>query len=600
MRLSDYVIEFFENQGVEHIFTVSGGGSIFLCDALGMAKKMKYVACHHEQAASMATEAYARVRQGLGVTLVTSGPGGTNAVTGVAGSWLDHVPHVTISGQVFLAQTIGKHPGLRTLGVQELNIVDIVRPITKYAVMIEDAQAIKYHLGKAVYLATHGRPGPAWIDIPANIQNAQIDPTALQGFDPKEYEVPLDPELKVKVAHVVKLLKSARRPLVHVGQGARIAGAEKEFFKLVETYRLPFVTARNANDMVSSDHELYAGRPGTFAQRGANFAVQTSDLYLAIGTRLSLAQTGYNARDYARNAKVIMVDIDRAELDKDTVNLHLKIQTDAKLFLEELNRQLLQEKLDSRQWSRWLAQCQQWKRKYPVVLPEYREQTGSVNSYHFIDLLSDVLTPDDIVVTDMGFAFQNTHQAFRVKKGQRVFTNCGLASMGWGLPAAVGACFGSGKKRTVCIAGEGGLLMTIQEMATIMHHRLPIKLFVLYNGGYLTIKQTQELGFEGRLMGSNEESGISFPDLMKIAEAHRFKGVRLTSHQDLKQHIEEVMKHEGPVLCEIMLDPNQMQAPKAINRRNADGTMKQTALEDSFPFLDPKEIEENLSVIDKI
>ena len=600
MRVSDYVIEFFENQGVDNIFTVSGGGSIFLCDALGMAKKMKYVACHHEQAASMATEAYARVRQGLGVTLVTSGPGGTNAVTGVAGSWLDHVPHVTISGQVFLAQTIGKHPGLRTLGVQELNIVDIVRPITKYAVMIEDAQTIRFHLEKAVYLATHGRPGPVWIDIPANIQNAQVDPAALKGFDPKEYVVPLDPELKAKVAQVVKLLKSARRPLVHIGQGVRIAAAGKEFFELVETYRLPFLTARNANDMAPWDHELYAGHPGTFAQRGANFAVQTSDLYLAIGTRLSLAQTGYNAKDYARNAKVIMVDIDQAELDKDTVNLHLKIQTDAKLFLDELNRQLYREKLDNQQWAQWLKQCQQWRRKYPVVLPEYREQIGSVNSYHFIDVLSDVLTPDDVVVTDMGFSFQNTHQAFRVKKGQRVFTNCGLASMGWGLPAAVGACFARGKKRTVCIAGEGGLLMTIQEMATVMHHRLPVKLFVLYNGGYLTIKQTQELGFEGRLMGSDEESGISFPDLMKIAEAHRFKAVRLTSHQNLKTQIEDIMNHEGPVLCQIMMDPNQLQAPKAINRRNADGTMKQTPLEDSYPFLDPKEVEENLSIIDKI
>ena len=600
MRVADYVIEFFENQGVEHIFTVSGGGSIFLCDALAVAKKMKYVACHHEQAASMATEAYARVRQGLGVTLVTSGPGGTNSVTGIAGSWLDHVPHVTISGQVFLAQTIRNHPGLRTLGVQEINIVDIVRPITKYAVMVEDAQEIRYHLEKAVYLATHGRPGPTWIDIPANIQNADIDPAALNGFDPKEYEVHLDPDLEAKVEQVVELLKSARRPLVHVGQGVRIAGAEKEFFELVEKYRLPFVTARNANDMVSWDHELYAGRPGTFAQRGANFAVQTSDLYLAIGTRLSLAQTGYNAKDYARNAKVIMVDIDQAELDKDTVDLHLKIQTDAKLFLEELSRQLSQVELDNQQWNQWLTQCQRWKRKYPVVLPEYKEQTGSINSYHFIDILSDVLTPNDVVVTDMGFAFQNTHQAFRVKKGQRVFTNCGLASMGWGLPAAVGACFGSGKKRTVCIAGEGGLLMTIQEMATVMHHRLPVKLFVLNNGGYLTIKQTQELGFDGRLMGINEESGLSFPDFMTIAEAYRFKGVRLKSHQDLKKQIEEVMNHEGPVLCEIMMDPNQMQAPKAVNRRNADGTMTQTPLEDSYPFLDPKEIEENLDIVNKI
>lgn len=600
MRVADYVIEFLENQGVEHIFTVTGGGAIFLCDALGMAKKMKYVACHHEQAASMASEAYARIRQGLGVALVTSGPGGTNAVTGTAGCWLDHVPQLTISGQVFLSQTIGKHLGLRTLGVQEINIVDIVRPITKYAVMIEDAKDIRYHLEKAIYLATHGRPGPTWIDIPANIQNADIDPSSLREFDVKKSELPLDPELKAKVAQVVKLLKTASRPLVHVGQGVRIAGAVEEFYKLVETLRIPFVTARNANDMGPSDHELYAGHPGTFAQRGANFAVQTSDVYLAIGTRLSLAQTGYNAKDYARNAKVVMVDIDQAELDKDTVKLYLKIQTDAKIFLEELNRQLFQEKLDSQRWRQWLTQCQQWRLKYPVVLPEYREQTGSVNSYYFIDVLSEVLTPEDVVVTDMGFAFQNTHQAFRVKKGQRVFTNCGLASMGWGLPAAVGACFAREKKRTVCIAGEGGFLMTLQEMATIMHHRLPVKLFILNNGGYLTIKQTQELGFENRLMGSNEESGISFPNFMKIAEAHCFKGVRLESHQDLKKHIEEIMNHEGPVLCEIMMDPDQMQAPKAINRRNADGSMKQTPLEDSYPFLDSKEIEENLSVINKI
>lgn len=561
---------------------------------------MKYVSCHHEQAASMSTEAYARVRRGLGVTLVTTGPGGTNAITGVAGSWLDHVPQIVISGQVFAAQTINKHPGLRTLGVQEINIVDLVRPITKYSVMVEDAQEIKYHLEKAVYLATHGRPGPVWIDIPANVQNTMININTLKRFDPKECEIHLDPTLEEKVAQVVKLLKLAKRPLIHVGQGVRIAGAEDEFFELIELYQLPFVTARNANDMSPENHELCVGRPGTYGQRGANFAVQTSDVYIAVGTRLSLAQTGYNARDYARNAKVIMVDIDQAELDKDTVNLHLKIQTDAKVFIQELNRQLSRAEPDTNRWERWLAQCQQWREKYPVVLPEYREKVGSVNSYYFIDVLSDVLTPNDIVVTDMGFAFQSTHQAFRVKKGQRVFTNCGLASMGWGLPAAVGACFGSGMKRTICIAGEGGLLMTIHEMATVMHHQLPVKLFVLNNGGYLTIKQTQDLGFEGRHMGSDEGSGISFPDFMEIAKAHRFKAVRLDSHMNLKQQIEDIMNHEGPVLCEIMMDPNQMQAPKAINRRSADGTMMQTALEDSYPFLDPKEIEENLSIINRL
>jgi acetolactate synthase-1/2/3 large subunit len=597
MRVADYIIEFLELAGVEHIFTVAGGGAIFLCDALSTAKKMRYVACHHEQAASMASEAYARVRQSLGVALVTSGPGGTNAVTGTAGCWLDHVPQLTISGQTFLSQTIKNHPGLRTLGVQEINIVDIVRPITKYAVMVEDANDIRFHLEKAVYLATNGRPGPTWIDIPANIQNANIEPGSLKGFDPIDTELSLDPNLKSKVALVVELLKTAKRPLIHVGQGVRIANAIDDFFDLLDTIRVPFVTARNANDIGYSDHDLYAGHPGTYAQRGANFAVQTSDLYLAIGTRLSLAQTGYNAKDYARNAKKIMVDIDQAELDKDTVNLHLKVQTDAKLFLAELTRQLKNEKPDSKRWKQWLEQCQSWRRKYPVALPEYREQKGSINSYHFIDVLSDVLTSDDVVVTDMGFAFQNTHQAFKVKKGQRVFTNCGLASMGWGLPAAVGASFAREMKSTICIAGEGGFMMTSHEMATVMHHRLPIKLFILNNGGYLTIKQTQELGFENRLMGSNEDSGISFPDLMKIAEAHFFKGVRLHSHHNLKQHIEEIIMHDGPVLCEIMMDHDQETAPKAINRRNADGTMKQTPIEDSYPFLDQNEIDENMSIV---
>lgn len=600
MRVADYVVEFFENLGVKHIFTVSGGGSIFLNDALAVAKKMKYVACHHEQAASMAGEAYARVSEGIGVTMVTSGPGGTNSVTGVAGSWLDHVPHITISGQVFLNQTITNHPGLRTLGVQEINIVDIVKPITKYAVMIEDAQDIRYHLEKAVYLATHGRPGPTWLDIPADIQNTRINPVSLRRFEVPETESQSEDGLQQKVSEIVKLLHSSKRPLIHIGQGVRIAGAGDDFLAMAERYRLPFVTARNGNDLVNWEHNLYVGRPGTFAQRGANFSVQTADCYLAIGTRLSLAQTGYNAKDYARNAKVIMVDVDQAELDKDTVQLYMKVRSDAKIFIKELDRQLEESDLPSGKWDAWVSQCERWKKSYPVVLPEYEFQQGSVNSYHFIDLLSDISAPDDVIVTDMGFAYQNTHQAFKTKRGQRLFTNCGLASMGWGLPGAIGACFGHGARRTICIAGEGGLLMTIQELATIMHHQLPIKLFVLNNGGYLTIKQTQELGFEGRYMGINEDSGLSFPDLLKIAEAHQIEAVRIDSHFDLKGKLMEIMESDGPVFCEIMMDPNQEQAPKSINRRNADGTMRQTPLEDSYPFLDQDEVIRNMEIVNSI
>ncbi len=592
IKVSDYVVRTLEEIGVTNIFTVSGGGSIFLCDAVMRSKKIKYIACHHEQAACIATEAYARQKRDLGVSLVTTGPGATNAITGVAGSWMDSVPHLTLSGQSFLSQTIG-NSGLRQLGVQEINIVDLVRPITKYAVMIEDAKTIRYHLEKAIYLASAGRPGPVWIDIPANIQNGMIDEATLVEFSPEEIKDDYETtdKLREKVSQIVALLKTSKRPLLHVGQGVTLADATELFMKLVEDYRLPFVTARNANDIVDSSHELFAGRPGTFAQRGANFAVQNADFYLAIGTRLSLPQTGYNVGDFAKNAKRVMVDVDLSELNKKTLNMDIKVHTDAKQFLAELAKQMSGVTI---QTNDWIKKCNAWKEKYPVVLSEYKYQKGSINTYYFTELLGDVLAATDVIVTDMGIAFQGTHQAFRIKKGQRLFTNCGLAAMGWGLPAAVGACVANDNKRTVCISGEGGLLMNMQELATVMHNNLPVKLFIYNNGGYMTIKQTQQLGFEGRLMGCNEESGLSFPDFMKIAEAHKIPSVRLSSHDGLREQISKIMSHDGPYICEIMMDHDQDQGPKAINKRNPDGTTKQTPLEDLYPFLDPKEVEENM------
>ena len=590
VKLADFVFDYLADQGVEEIFTVTGGGSIFFCDALARSRRVRYVCCHHEQAVSMATEAYARVRGDLGVSLVTTGPGGTNAITGVACSWMDSVPHLVLSGQVFLNQTIGDS-GVRQLGVQEINIIDLIRPITKYAVMVTDPNTIKYHLQKAIYEAKSGRPGPVWLDVPANVQNASIDPDALTGFVADERGGGCDADLQEKVATVVTWIRESKRPLIHAGQGVRLAGAIDLFMRFVETQRLPFVTARNANDIVSTDHDLCVGRPGTFAQRGANFAVQNADFYLAIGTRLSLPQTGYNSKDFARNAKRVMVDIDRAELDKRTLDMHLKIQADAKAFLVELNRQMAGVSV---RVPEWIEQCRSWRDRYPVVLPEYTKQKGSVNSYVLIDTLSDLLTPDDVVVTDMGFAFQNTHQAFRVKKGQRVFTNCGFAPMGWGLPAAVGACFAHHRRRTICIAGEGGLMMNIQELATVMHHALPIKLFVLNNGGYLTIKQTQQIGFDGRLMGATAETGLSFPDMLKVAQAHGIASIRLETQEDLAAQVQRVLEHRGPFMCEIMMDPNQEQIPKIISRRTSDGRMEQTPLEDMYPFLDREELEQNM------
>jgi acetolactate synthase-1/2/3 large subunit len=558
VRLADWVVSFLESKGIDHAFTVSGGGSIFLCDALATAKRMSYVSCHHEQAAAMAAEAYARGRTGLGLCVVTSGPGGTNAITGVAGAWLDHIPMIVLSGQCFSGQTIGDS-GLRQKGVQELNIIDLVRPITKYAVMVDGAESIRYHFEKALYLATEGRPGPVWLDIPADVQKAEIAPETLSGFGHEETRAP------VAVDAVLTLLRNAKRPLLHVGQGVRWAG-----------------------DLIDSRHPQYIGRPGTFAQRGANFAVQTCDLYLAVGTRLSLAQTGYNAKDYARNAKVVMVDVDRAELDKDTVNVHLKIEADAGEFLRALSDVMPQ----LPDWSGWLKRCKAWQARYPVVLPEYREG-ARINSYVLMDALSDILTPEHVIVTDVGFAYQSGNQALRLKSGQRLMSNGGLASMGWGLPAAIGASFATDRP-VLCITGDGGLMMNVQELSTIAHHKRNIKIIVLNNGGYLTQKQAGEHAF-GRVMGSSEES-LSFPDFQHLAKAHGIPYVLSSNPDFMHERLLKVFNTEGPVFCEVVTDKNQEQAPKALNRRLPDGSMKPTAIEDAYPFLDPAEIAENLRV----
>lgn len=591
MRVADYIVLFLEEQGIGHAFTVCGGGSIFLDDALARARSMKYVCTHHEQAAAMAAEGYARVRTWLGLAVVTSGPGATNAITGVAGAWTDHVPVVVLSGQVFSSQTIYGHQGLRTMGVQEIDIVPMVRHITKYAMQVRDPNRIRYELERAVHEATSGRPGPVLLDIPADVQKAEIHPDKLTGFVAEKREPTWYFEGSEKLA---EMIDAAERPVLHIGQGVRLAGAQEALSELLSLARLPVLTARNGNDLISSDDPLYIGRPGTFAQRGANFAVQTCDLYIAVGTRLCLAQTGYNAKDYARRAKVVMVDVDRPELDKDTVPVHLKVQADAKEFLEALYIDLLDRSSRTRQWPAWLERCKAWQAKYPPVTDEQRGQAKYVNSYHVIEALSEAAGQDDVIVTDMGFAFQNTHQAWRVKKGQRLFTNGGLAAMGWGLPAAIGAAVGSGK-RVICIAGDGGLMFNAQELATLAHHNLPVKLFVLNNGGYLTMRQSQAHAFD-TYMGSDEGSGISFPNFQKLAEAHGIDYRRMESADEVTVKVASVLLGEGPMFCEVMMDPNQPQIPKSVNRRDEAGNINQTPIEDAWPYLPREEIEENLQV----
>tara|TARA_B100001123_G_scaffold416984_1_gene519245 strand:- start:61 stop:1845 length:1785 start_codon:yes stop_codon:yes gene_type:complete len=594
MNVSDFIVKFLEDEGIKNIFTVSGGGSIFLCDALYRAKKIKYICNHHEQAVAMAAEGYARCSEKIGASIVTTGPGGTNSITGTACCWIDSVPTITISGQVFLNQTIGR-TGLRQLGVQEINIIDIVKPITKYSVMITDPLSIKYHLEKALFIATNGRPGPVWIDVPANIQNSNIEIKKLKSFKINNInnEFKIKSPSKKNINKIIKLLSKCQRPIIHVGHGVKLANAKNELLKFIEKNNLPVATSWNGSDLIHNEHKLYIGRPGTFASRAPNFAIQKCDLYISIGTRLPYAITGYDSKDYAREAYKIMIDVDKTELNKKSLKIDLKIVSDAKEFLKSINQKKLK---NTKRFNKWIKICKNWNKKYPIIDPKYKYQKNSVNSYYFIDELSKILKQSSIIITDMGLSFVGTYQSFRIKKGQKIFTNSGHAPMGWGLPASIGACLAERRKKTILLTGEGGLQMNIQELATIMHEKLPIKIFIYNNGGYLTIKQTQQLGFKNRIMGSDENSGISFPSYEKIAKSHEIDYLLIESHKQMTKKIKNFLKSDTPGICELILDNEQPQVPKAINKRLKDGTIEPSRLDDLYPFLDPKELRKTLDV----
>ena len=585
IRLADFVIDFLYKKNIKKIFTVSGGGSIFLCDALYKSKKVEYIACHHEQAVSFAAESYARQSNSVGGAVVTSGPGGTNSLTGTASAWIDSVPVFFVSGQVFLNQTIGK-TGVRQLGVQEIDIISLVKPITKYSVMIEKPNEILYHLEKAYDLCNSGRPGPVWIDIPANIQNAIIDNKNLIQYKKKIIvKNNINEEKKLKI--LANKLLNSERPLFHFGHGVKLSKSSTLVKKFISKHKIPFALTWNASDLIESSNKFYTGRPGTFAERGSNFIVQNCDLFISVGSRLPFMVTGYNSKDFARLAYRVVVDIDKNEVNKKSIDFNLRINMDAKDFLKKLDKIITKKK---KQNPKWIQYCQKIRQKYPIVLDEFKKNNKYVNSYYFIEQLSKILEGGDTVVTDMGLSFIGTHQSFFVKKNQNVYTNSGHAPMGWGLPAAVGASIAKSKKMVVCLVGDGGLQLNIQEFATIMHHKLPIKIFIYNNGGYLTIKQTQELGFGGRIMGSNKKSGLSFPNYKKIAEAHKIDYFRIKNNKDIFKNLKKIIKIKKPVICELIMDHNQVQMPKAINRRLPNGKTEATVFEDMYPFLKKEEL----------
>ncbi len=595
MRVADYIMSSIADLGTKQVFSVSGGGSMHLIDAVAENKNLEYIATHHEQAAAMAAEGYARISGKPGVALVTSGPGSTNTITGVCGAWVDSIPTIFISGQV-TSNTLIKDSGLRQFGIQETDIVTLVKSITKYAVTVMDPAMIKYHVQKAIYLATTARPGPVWLDIPLDVQGKLINPDELESFIPEQKSITEEEKenLKAQVAECIQALKNAKRPVLISGYGIRLAKGEKEFRQLMAKLNIPLISSWTTSDLVPTDDQLYIGRSGIMGDRAGNFSVQNADLLLVIGSRMSIPQVGYNAHFFAREAKKIVVDIDRVEFKKSSFRPDLAICADAKAFMVEMINQL-EEMNAPIDVSNWLTRCQQWKAKYPIVLPEYKDLKEGVNSFYFIDLLSEKLDEKSIVITDMGTSFSCTMQTFRVKEGQRLSTSSGHASMGFGLPGGIGACFANGRRKTICISGGGGLQMNIQELQTIVHYGLPIILFVLNNNGYLTIKLMQQNHF-GRYVGADPSSGVSCPDIIKVAHAYGINAIRIANQEELHQKLDGVLKEPGPFICEIIMPETQPLIPKLSSLKKPDGSIISKPLEDMYPFLDRKEFLENMIV----
>ena len=573
---------------------VPGGGAMHLNDSVGKCQGLEFISNHHEQASAIAAEAYARVTNNLGVALVTTGPGGTNTVTGVAGAWLDSTPCLFISGQVKRTDIVGDR-GLRQLGVQEINIVSIVKSITKYAVTVMDAESIRYHLEKAVYLAKSGRPGPVWIDIPLDVQAAMIEEESLAGFEPaREGEESTEPELDSKIQQVIELFNNAKRPIILVGNGTRIAGAAKDFLNLVDLLNIPVLTTRLGVDLIPADHPLSMGMPGSIAPRSANFALQNSDFLLILGARMDMALIAYAPEKLARGARKVMVNIDLAEMKKIGTTLDVEIMTDVSLFIRGIVESA--NAITPRDHSAWLARCQEWKEKYPFVLPEHRAQTGLVSMYAFSEIVSEELGEDCVILPgNAGNASELFLTAFKAKHGQRIFHNKGTGAMGFCQPAAIGACLASGRQPTICVDGDGGFQMNIQELETVRRLGLPIKFFVMNNGGYASIRASQKNYF-GRLTGADATSGMTLPDIVSVAQAYRLVSVRIESSENLREQVRTVLAMPGAVVCDVMIIPDEPRAPRITSRQRKDGSMISSPLEDMAPFLDREEFLANMIV----
>lgn len=601
IRLADYVANFLVEKGVTDVFSVVGGGAMHLNDAFGHCDKLKVTYNHHEQACAISAEAYARLDNKIAAVCVTTGPGGTNALTGVLGGWLDSIPMFVISGQVRYDTTARyalKYTGepLRAMGDQEYDIVKSVTPMTKYAIMLEDPYQIRYVLEKAWHLATTGRPGPVWIDIPVNYQGTYIETDNLISYDCLDDDNTLPPEVELCVAEtILDKIKNAKRPVFYAGYGIRLSGGYEVFKRLIKKLNIPIVTYWNAIDLIEDDNSLYCGRAGNMGDRAGNFAIQNADLVLAVGTRLSIRQVGYNWKTWAREAEVIMVDIDKAELKKPTLHVEMPIWADAKDFLSKMDK-VLPNSLPRTDWNEC---CLNWKNKYPVVTEKQKaKDSEKTNVYAFMREMSEKLPEQTLVAVSNGACCVVGHQTFVIKRGTRFANNSAVASMGYGLPASIGTCISGGRKTTICLEGDGSIMMNMQELQTIITNKLPIKIFLINNAGYHSIRITQTNLFSNHCkVGIGEESNdLSFPCFEKIASAFGYPYFAIKNNNDIKNIVENVLSTDGPVFCEVFTDTKQVWEPKSSARRLPDGTLVSPPLEDLAPFLSREELKSNMYI----
>jgi acetolactate synthase-1/2/3 large subunit len=598
MRISEYISKkLSEDFGVRHVFMLTGGGSMFLNDAIGHEPLIQCVFNHHEQASAMAAEGYARVANTPGVINVTTGPGGINALNGVYGAWVDSIPMLVISGQVKRETLLATYniPGLRQIGDQEADIIGMVKGITKYAVLVNDPADVRYQLEKAWYLCKSGRPGPCWLDIPIDVQSAMIDPNELEGYIPQEEK----PQEKLDYLgeickSILSKIGSAKRPVILAGKGIRLAGAVAIFNRVRQRLGIPVVAAWTGIDLVPYDDPLYAGCSADVGTRAGNFTVQNSDLLLILGTRMSLRQLTYNWKAFARYAYKIHVDVDSAEFQKPTFKADQAIECDLNDFLIEMERQINDAQYLP-QHSEWLNWCRDRVERYPTLQLHHKEFKGEfINPYLFADRVFDLLKEDDIVLCANGAANVVTFQSAKIKNGQRLICNTGDASMGYDLPAALGAAIAAPERRVICMAGDGSLQLNIQELQTMKQMQLPVILFVLNNNGYLSIRLSQNNFFK-RLVGESPASGVTFPDILKIANAYGLPFMQINAF-NFEDGLDQALASRGPLVCEVILDPAQSFEPKISSKQFPGGKIVSAPMEDMFPFLPRDEFMENMLI----